>query len=201
MQIGESVEGGLPPLREGSTTRCSGRCCSPAARRSSRRWRCRPGKRVLEAGIGTGLSLPLYPARGAHHRHRHVERNAREGAPPRARRVFPTSRRCWRWTPRRLDSRRELRQGGGDVRHLGRRRGRQRVLEELHRVCKPDGEIIIVNHVRSENRFIRRDGEGPRALLRQDRLPRRLRHPRHGVRRSTRSPWCRASISSGACCA
>jgi phosphatidylethanolamine/phosphatidyl-N-methylethanolamine N-methyltransferase len=26
-----------------------------------------------------------------------------------------------------------------------------RLLEELHRVCKPDGEIFLVNHVRSDN--------------------------------------------------
>jgi phosphatidylethanolamine/phosphatidyl-N-methylethanolamine N-methyltransferase len=29
-----------------------------------------------------------------------------------------------------------------------------KLLEELHRVCKPDGEIFIVNHVRSDNRFV-----------------------------------------------
>jgi phosphatidylethanolamine/phosphatidyl-N-methylethanolamine N-methyltransferase len=30
-----------------------------------------------------------------------------------------------------------------------------RVLEELHRVCRPDGEIFIVNHVKSDNRISR----------------------------------------------
>jgi len=29
-----------------------------------------------------------------------------------------------------------------------------RLLEELHRVCKPQGEIFLVNHVRSDNRLI-----------------------------------------------
>ena len=29
-----------------------------------------------------------------------------------------------------------------------------KLLEELHRVCKPDGEIFIVNHFQSENRII-----------------------------------------------
>ena len=28
------------------------------------------------------------------------------------------------------------------------------VLEEMHRVCKPDGEIFLVNHVRSQNRLV-----------------------------------------------
>jgi len=30
----------------------------------------------------------------------------------------------------------------------------QRLLQELHRVCKPDGEIFLVNHVRSDNPII-----------------------------------------------
>ena len=29
-----------------------------------------------------------------------------------------------------------------------------KLLEELHRVCRPHGEIYLVNHVRSDNRFI-----------------------------------------------
>jgi phosphatidylethanolamine/phosphatidyl-N-methylethanolamine N-methyltransferase len=29
-----------------------------------------------------------------------------------------------------------------------------RLLQELHRVCRPDGEIFLVNHVRSDNRFV-----------------------------------------------
>jgi phosphatidylethanolamine/phosphatidyl-N-methylethanolamine N-methyltransferase len=29
-----------------------------------------------------------------------------------------------------------------------------RLLEELHRVCKPDGEIFLVNHVRSDNPLV-----------------------------------------------
>jgi phosphatidylethanolamine/phosphatidyl-N-methylethanolamine N-methyltransferase len=29
-----------------------------------------------------------------------------------------------------------------------------RLLDELHRVCRPHGEIFLVNHVRSDNRFI-----------------------------------------------
>src|SRR5262249_28716654 len=30
-----------------------------------------------------------------------------------------------------------------------------RLLEELHRVCKPDGEILLVNHVSSDNRLVK----------------------------------------------
>ena len=30
----------------------------------------------------------------------------------------------------------------------------QKLLKELHRVCRPDGDIFIVNHVRSDNRLI-----------------------------------------------
>jgi phosphatidylethanolamine/phosphatidyl-N-methylethanolamine N-methyltransferase len=31
----------------------------------------------------------------------------------------------------------------------------ERLLEELHRVCKPDGEILLVNHVSSDNRLVK----------------------------------------------
>jgi len=30
----------------------------------------------------------------------------------------------------------------------------EKLLEELHRVCRPDGEIFIVNHFQSENRIV-----------------------------------------------
>src|SRR5882762_6171831 len=78
--------------------------------------RLRPGERVLEVGVGTGLSLQLYP-----------------------RDVAITG----------IDVSREMLEKAR--RRVARR---ARLLEDLHRVCRPDGEIFLVNHVRSDNRFV-----------------------------------------------
>ena len=55
-------------------------------------------------------------------------------------------------TLRRMDGermafRRQLRQGGDDVRRLGRAPDPVRLVDEMRRVCKPDG-MYIVNHFR-----------------------------------------------------
>ena len=60
----------------------------------------KPGDRVLEVGVGTGINAALYPARLRGHRHRSVELDAGEGArPDRAQRRRATSV-CCRWTRR-----------------------------------------------------------------------------------------------------
>jgi phosphatidylethanolamine/phosphatidyl-N-methylethanolamine N-methyltransferase len=115
---------------------------------------CKPGDRVLEVGVGTGLSLPLYP-KGVKVTGIDVSREMLEKA-------------------RRRVARRKL----GDVEALLEMDAEamafpdasfdkvvamyvvsvverpQRLLQELHRVCRPDGEIFIVNHVMSDNPLI-----------------------------------------------
>jgi phosphatidylethanolamine/phosphatidyl-N-methylethanolamine N-methyltransferase len=114
----------------------------------------RPGDRVLEVGVGTGLSLPLYP------------RDVRITGIDVSREMLEKARR--RVSRRRLanvDALLEMdaeRMSFADasfdkvvamyVVSVVERPGR--LLEELHRVCRPDGEIFIVNHVRSDNRLI-----------------------------------------------
>ena len=115
---------------------------------------CRPGDRVLEVGVGTGLSLPLYPAG--------VKLTG-----------IDVSREMLDKARRRVATR-----GLGDVEALIEMDAERmdfpdasfdkvvamyvvsvverpaRLLEELHRVCRPHGEIFLVNHVRSDNPVI-----------------------------------------------
>ena len=114
----------------------------------------KPGDRVLEVGVGTGLSLPLYPP------------SVRITGIDVSREMLDKARD--RVARRRLDNVEALLEMDAEqmtfpdasfdkvvamyvVSVVARP---ARLLEELHRVCRPDGEIFIVNHFRSENRFI-----------------------------------------------
>src|SRR5437588_8959371 len=114
----------------------------------------RPGDRVLEVGVGTGLSLPLYP------------RDVRITGIDVSREMLEKARR--RVARRRLANVEALLEMDAErmsfadasfdkvvamyVVSVVERPAR--LLEELHRVCRPDGEIFLVNHVRSDNRFV-----------------------------------------------
>ncbi|HYD57202.1 MAG TPA: methyltransferase domain-containing protein [Burkholderiales bacterium] len=112
---------------------------------------CRPGERILEVGVGTGLSLPMYPPwvriTGID-----VSREMLEKA----------RQRVTRETLDNVDELLEM-----DAEHLSFGDGSfdrvvamyvvsvvqhpERVMAELRRVCRPGGEILVVNHVRSSN--------------------------------------------------
>lgn len=112
---------------------------------------CRPGERVLEVGVGTGLSLPMYPPfvriTGIDIS-REMLRKARERV---ARQGLANVRGLVEMDAERMSF--------GDasfdrvaamyvvsvVQHP------ERVMAELRRVCRPGGEILVVNHVRSSN--------------------------------------------------
>jgi len=114
----------------------------------------RPGDRVLEVGVGTGLSLPLYP------------RDVRITGIDVSREMLEKARR--RVSRRRLANVEALLEMDAErmsfpdasfdkvvamyVVSVVERP--DKLLEELHRVCRPHGEIYLVNHVRSDNRFI-----------------------------------------------
>ena len=115
---------------------------------------CKSGERVLEVGVGTGLSLPLYP------------REVRVTGIDVSREMLDKARE--RVEKRGLANVEALLEMDAQsmsfpdasfdkvvamyvvsvVEHPAR------LLEELHRVCKPDGEIFLVNHVRSDNPII-----------------------------------------------
>src|SRR5882672_9606034 len=113
--------------------------------------RLRPGERVREVGVGTGLSLPLYP------------RDVTITGIDVSREMLEKARR--RVARRRLANVEALLEMDAEemtfadasfdkvvamyVVSVVERPAR--LLEELHRVCRPEGEIFIVNHLRSEN--------------------------------------------------
>jgi len=114
----------------------------------------RPGERVLEVGVGTGLSLPLYP-RDVSITGIDVSQEMLEKA----------RRRVARQRLANVEALHEM-----DAEHMSFADASfdkvvamyvvsvverpDRLLAELHRVCRPHGEIFLVNHVRSDNRFI-----------------------------------------------
>ena len=116
--------------------------------------RLRDGERVLEVGVGTGLSLPLYP------------RDVTITGIDVSREMLEKARR--RVAQRRLTNIEALlemdaeRMSFADASFdkvvamyvLPVVENPQQLLHELHRVCRPAGEIFIVNHVRSDNRLI-----------------------------------------------
>jgi len=114
----------------------------------------RPGERVLEVGVGTGLSLPLYP------------RDVSITGIDLSREMLEKARR--RVARQRLANVEALLEMDAEQMSIPDASFDKvvamyvvpvvanpvRLLQELHRVCRPDGEIFLVNHVRSDNRFV-----------------------------------------------
>jgi phosphatidylethanolamine/phosphatidyl-N-methylethanolamine N-methyltransferase len=123
-----------------------GAVLQPGRRAVIERMNCRPGERILEVGVGTGLSLPLYPRNvrvtGIDISH---EMLAQADARRRRERLgHVTELRC-------LDAERmDFPDNSFDkvvamyvasvVPHPAR------LVDEMRRVCRPGGALFIVNH-------------------------------------------------------
>ncbi len=115
---------------------------------------CKPGERVLEVGVGTGLSLPLYPP------------DVRVTGIDLSREMLEKAR--VRVAKKKLANVDGLMEMDAEAMTFADASFDKvvamyvvsvtdrpaRLLHELHRVCKPDGEIFIVNHVRSTNPLV-----------------------------------------------
>ncbi|HYN11219.1 MAG TPA: methyltransferase domain-containing protein [Burkholderiales bacterium] len=113
--------------------------------------RLRPGDRVLEVGVGTGLSLPLYPAdvkvTGIDVSHEMLDKARSRVAKRKLANVealIEMDAEAMSFADASFDKVVAM-----YVVSVVERPAR--LLEELHRVCRPDGEIFLVNHVRSDN--------------------------------------------------
>ena len=116
--------------------------------------KCRPGERVLEVGVGTGLSLPLYPP------------EVRVTGIDLSREMLDKAReRVQRRGLANVEGLHEMDAHAMDFPDASFDKvvamyvvsiveEPAKLLKELHRVCKPDGEIYMVNHVRSKNPIV-----------------------------------------------
>ena len=114
----------------------------------------KPGDRVLEVGVGTGISLPLYP-REVRITGIDISREMLERARARVARAKLTNvedllemdAEAMSFPDASFDKVVAMYVVSVVPRPA-------KLLEELHRICRPDGEIFLVNHFQSENRVM-----------------------------------------------
>lgn len=114
---------------------------------------CQPGDRVLEVGVGTGLSLPHYP-RGVEVTGIDISREMLARARARRRR-----HQLDRVTLQRMDA--ESMDYADDsfdkvvaMYVVSVVPNPIRLVEEMRRVCRPGGELFIVNHFHHDNPLV-----------------------------------------------
>jgi phosphatidylethanolamine/phosphatidyl-N-methylethanolamine N-methyltransferase len=125
----------------------------PGRRAVIDRMHCRPGERILEVGVGTGLSLPLYPD---HVLLTGIDLSVEMLARARARikrdgldnvELFEMDAEQMNFADDSFNKVVAM-YVASVVPHP------DRLVAEMHRVCKPGGELFIVNHFHSTNPLI-----------------------------------------------
>jgi len=131
-----------------------GRILQPGRRMAIRSMQLQPGHRVLEVGVGTGLSLPLYPL------------DARITGIDLSTHMLDKARE--RIRRQRLENVEGLMEmDASQIRFpdgsfdaviamyiVSVVENPERVVAEMRRVCKPGGRVLIVNHFHSESRIM-----------------------------------------------
>lgn len=115
---------------------------------------CKPGERVLEVGVGTGLSLPMYPESvrltGIDLSREMLERARARVARRGLRNVeglLEMDAEAMSFADASFDKVVAMYVVSVTDRPA-------QLLHELQRVCRPGGDIFIVNHVRSDNPLV-----------------------------------------------
>ncbi len=135
---------------------CFGAVFQPGRKAIVDRMACSPGERILEVGVGTGLSLPLYP-----------EDVSITGIDISRDMLDKAEARKKRWG---LNNVIQLTQMDAEDMEFDDDSFDkvvamyvasvvpypERLVDEMRRVCKPDGQIIFVNHFHSRNPLVGR---------------------------------------------
>jgi len=125
----------------------------PGRKRAIETMAIRPGDSILEVGVGTGLSLPYYPA-GCRLTGvdisapmlRHASDRA-DALPDLDANLVQMSAECLRWPEATFDKvlLSYVISCVGDP---------AKVVSEVHRVCRPGGRVYFLNHFHSRNRIM-----------------------------------------------